>query len=363
METIKQTSLHAEHVKLGAKMSPFAGYDMPIEYQGIVEEHLAVRQRAGIFDVSHMGEIRVKGPDTQAFVNYVTTNNCRSMSPESVLYTVLVQDDGGTLDDLLLYKYTDEEFLIIANASNVDRDFEWLQQHIGDYQVTLSNESDHWGEIALQGPLAEAVAVRLLGDSVQSLIFMRFKHISWNGVTLLVSRTGYTGEDGFEIYGPSEIMPQLWQSLLAQPEVSPCGLGCRDTLRFEATLPLYGHEINETISPLEAGLSFAVKLDKDFIGRSALETQKIQGVPRKLVGLELIDRGIARQGYEVQSNRDAIGFITTGYALPTQPHVLALALIQTSHALIGEEVDIVIRNKLVKARVRDTKFYLKKYKR
>lgn len=363
METIKQTSLHAEHVKLGAKMSPFAGYDMPIEYKGIVDEHLAVRHKVGIFDVSHMGEIRVKGPDTMAFINFITTNNCRSMSPESVLYTVLVQDDGGTLDDLLLYKYHDEEFLIIANASNVERDYAWLQSHVGTFHVSLTNESDLWGEIALQGPLSESIAVHLFGEAVKSLIFMRFTHVHWHGVTLLISRTGYTGEDGFEIYGPNAIMPTLWTTLLAQPDVSPCGLGCRDTLRFEATLPLYGHEINETITPLEAGLGFAVKLDKDFIGRTALETQKINGVPRKLVGLELIDRGIARQGYEVQSNGESIGFITTGYALPTQPQVLALALIQTSHALLGEEVDIVIRSKLVKARVRDTKFYLKKYKR
>ena len=363
METMKRTSLFDHHLQLGAKMAPFAGFDMPIEYSSIIEEHMAVRQRAGIFDVSHMGEIRVTGPDTVAFINYVTTNNCKSLTSHSVLYTVLCNEQGGTLDDLLLYKFSDVEFLIIANASNVDRDFEWLIAHQKGFDVTIVDESPLWGEIALQGPLAEATAVAIFGEHVRDLVFLRFLTIEWKGRPFIVSRTGYTGEDGYEFYGPQELMPDLWEALLAQPNVSPCGLGCRDTLRFEATLPLYGHELSETISPLEAGLGFAVKLDKDFIGCASLSQQKVNGVPRKLVGLELLDRGIARQGYEVQSNGETIGVITTGYALPTQPNVLALALIQSSHALIGEEVDIVIRNKLVKARVRDTKFYAKKYKR
>lgn len=360
---LQLTPLHDEHLALGAKMAPFAGFDMPIEYSGIIEEHLAVRQKAGIFDVSHMGEIRVKGPDTVAFLNYVTTNNCKLLSSQSVLYSVLVDPQGGTIDDLLLYKFTDTHYLVIANASNVDKDYAWMLEHSKRFNVTLSNESGQWGEIALQGPLSEGIAAQVFSPLVKSLIFMRFTELKWRNYNLIISRTGYTGEDGFEIYGPPDAMPLIWKELLAQPEVSPCGLGCRDTLRFEAVLPLYGHELSETISPLEAGLSFAVKLDKDFIGRDILEKQKVDGVPRKLVGIELIDRGIARQGYDVQFEGNSIGVITTGYALPTQSKALALALIDSKYSLIGQEVDIIIRGKSIKARVRDTKFYVKKYKR
>lgn len=359
----QRTPLYDHHIALGAKMAPFAGFDMPIEYSNIIEEHMAVRQKAGIFDVSHMGELRVTGPDTVAFLNYVTTNNCKLLAPNSVLYTILVDERGGTIDDLLLYKFTDTNYLVIANASNVDKDFEWMSLHAKKFNVTLTNESSRWGEIALQGPLAEEVAQSVFNPLVKSLIFMRFLETEWRGHRLLISRTGYTGEDGFEIYADPQILPMIWEILLAQKNVSPCGLGCRDTLRFEAVLPLYGHELTSEISPLEAGLGFAVKFDKDFIGRDVLERQKINGLPRKLVGLELIDRGIARQGYPVMFEGKDIGFITTGYSLPTQKGPLALALLSSEHALIGEIVEIIIRGKVVQARVRDTKFYSKKYKR
>ena len=363
METIKNTVLHDRHLKLGAKMAPFAGYDMPIEYTGIVEEHLAVRQKAGIFDVSHMGEIRILGKDAAVFVDYLTTNKATGAESGRVIYTILCTPEGGVIDDLLIYKMTETEIFLVVNASNIAVDYAWLVDHKGKFAVTITNESDMWAEIALQGPKSEEILQPLIKDSLTDLYFMHFKWIHVGRHLVLISRSGYTGEDGFEIYGEPAFIATMWDKLVKHPDITPCGLGCRDTLRFEASLPLYGHELSRDITPVECGFGFAIKWDKDFIGKGPLLEQKNNGAPKSLVGIELIDRGIARQGYEVQCEGKNIGVITTGYMLPGREKALALALIETKYATIGQPVEILIRGKAVEAKVRDLVFYQKKYKR
>lgn len=363
MENIKETMLHERHLKLGAKMSPFAGFDMPIEYAGITQEHEAVRHKAGLFDVSHMGEIRIKGPDAMPFVDYLGTNRITGVEFGRVMYTILCTPEGGVIDDLFIYKLDYTEILLVVNASNIAVDYAWLLANKKGFDVEITNESDDWGEIALQGPLSASVLEPILKMNFSDLYFMRFRVIEYDRKKVILSRSGYTGEDGFELYGKTKIIAELWDKILENPNVSPCGLGCRDTLRFEAGLPLYGHEMSREISPLEAGSGFAVKLDKNFIGRDALQAQKDQGLPRTLVGLELIDKGIARGGYEVYKNGVKIGVVTTGYLLPGRDHALALALLTTSEAVMDSIVDIQIRGKNVAAKVRDFAFFHKNYYR
>ena len=363
MENIKETMLHERHLKLGAKMSPFAGFDMPIEYAGITQEHEAVRHKAGLFDVSHMGEIRIKGPDAMPFVDYLGTNRITGVEFGRVMYTILCTPEGGVIDDLFIYKLDYTEILLVVNASNIAVDYAWLLANKKGFDVEITNESDDWGEIALQGPLSASVLEPILKMNFSDLYFMRFRTIEYDRKKVILSRSGYTGEDGFELYGKTKVIAELWDKILENPNVSPCGLGCRDTLRFEAGLPLYGHEMSREISPLEAGSGFAVKLDKNFIGRDALQAQKDQGLPRTLVGLELIDKGIARGGYEVYKNGVTIGVVTTGYLLPGRDHALALALLTTSEAVMDSIVDIQIRGKNVAAKVRDFAFFHKNYYR
>lgn len=363
MEEIKRTVLYEEHVRLGAKIVPFAGFEMPIEYTSISEEHVAVRHHAGLFDVSHMGEISIQGKDALSFIDYVITNRITGANNGKVLYGILCQEDGGIIDDLMVYKFSDTHLLLIVNASNIEKDFAWICAHKADFDVEIVNESDQYGEVALQGPLSESILQPLVDVTLNDLYFMQFREAKFQGKTIYISRSGYTGEDGFEIFTDGETTKKLWTALLANTEVKPCGLGCRDTLRFEAALPLYGHEISDKTTPLEAGLNFGVKLDKNFIGRDALVAQKENGIPRSLVGLTLLDRGIARQGYEIQKDGKTIGIISTGYMLPNAKEALAMALIDTAYAKLGQIVDIIIRQKPVKAQIRDTAFYQKKYKR
>jgi aminomethyltransferase len=363
MEENKRTILYEEHLKLNAKMVPFAGFEMPIEYTSISEEHLAVRHQVGLFDVSHMGEIRLKGKDAVPLIDYLSTNRITGAKDGKVIYTILCQEDGGIIDDLMVYKFSDENILLIVNASNTDKDYQWITSHRGSFDVEIINESSSFGEVALQGPLSQAVLQPLVDVELDTLYFMQFIQAHFNGQVVYISRSGYTGEDGFEIFTAPQTTLKLWQTLLGDPRVKPCGLGARDTLRFEAALPLYGHEISDTTTPLEAGLNFGVKLDKPFIGSEALVKQKVEGVPRTLVGLTLLDRGIARQGYEVVRNGHVIGVITTGYMLPNAKEAIALALIQSDYAHEGDLVDVMIRQKPIKAQIRNTAFYQKKYKR
>lgn len=356
---MKKTCLHDRHLKLNAKMTEFGGFDMPVSYKGILEEHKAVREKAGIFDCSHMGEILLTGSDALAFINYVSTNDFTNLNPKMLQYTLFLEPSGGVVDDLMVYYIKANEYLLVVNASNTDKDFKWLSNNLGSFDVKIENVSGFYGQIALQGPLAKDILEAIIKTS-SKLPFMHFDYFEYEGNELLISRSGYTGEDGFEIYASSPTIVKLFDELLLNDNVEPCGLGARDTLRFEAGLPLYGHEINGFTSPLEAGLSFVCKLDKDFIGRDALLKQKEAGLTRRVVGLELLEKNIARDGYTVYLNDDMIGYITTGYMIPNTNKALANAMIN-ANVKIGTEVTVEIRNKRVKAVLRNRKFMEKKY--
>lgn len=365
MDELKKTCLHDRHVALGAQMSPFGGFDMPIQYEGIVEEHQAVRNACGVFDVSHMGEVEITGPDAEKFVNYIFTNDVSTLTDGGIQYGMMLNPRGGVVDDLLVYKKGDNHFLLVINASNIDKDYDWICSHVGTHDVEIVNLSDDLGELAVQGPEAESVMESVLGIPCKELTFYTFKNASYKGNEILVSRTGYTGEDGFEIYADHDTIRDIWDKLMASGKSAPCGLGCRDTLRFEVGLPLYGDELGDDISPVESCLSMFVKLDKpDFIGRDVVLQQKTNGAPRKLIGLELMDRAIPRHGYEVLNGADeVIGYVTTGYRGISIDKSIAAALIKTEYAVKDNELKIKIRKKTYPARVVTKKFYKKSYKK
>ena len=359
----KLTCLHDSHLALGAVMSPFAGFDMPIRYPaGIIAEHNAVRTKVGMFDVSHMGEIFVDGPDATRFVNHIFTNDITKAAEGEILYGMMLYPDGGVVDDLLVYKgFTPEHYLLVVNAANIDKDYEWLMRNSEGFDVVLDNQSEAWGQIAIQGPESEDVVTRVLG--IPAVAELRF--YTWFELPgMIVSRTGYTGEDGFEIYSPVEKTRELWQTLL-DAGIQPCGLGCRDTLRFEAGLPLYGDELSAEISPVMAGLSIFCKLDKEeFIGKDALVRQKAEGTARKLVGLEVRDRAIPRAGYSVETPEgEVVGVVTTGYHSITLDRSLAFALVDSSKGALGTELRVRIRNKVFPAEVIKKRFYQTNYKK
>lgn len=365
MEELRKTCLHDKHVALGAQMSPFGGFDMPIQYAGIVEEHNAVRNACGVFDVSHMGEVTVKGPEAEKYVNYIFSNNVAGLADGAIFYGMMLNHQGGVVDDLLVYRRGADDFLLVINASNIAKDVAWIEKQAEGFDVEIKNISDEIGEIAVQGPEAEAALEEILDIRCKELTFYTFAETTYGGKPLLVSRTGYTGEDGFEIYSDHETIRTLWDRLMASGKVAPCGLGCRDTLRFEVGLPLYGDELADDISPVEAGLSMFVKLEKpEFIGREVIERQKAEGAPRKLVGLELLDRAIPRHGYEVLNADDqVIGYVTTGYRGISVDKSIAAALVETPYAVKDNELKIRIRRKTFPAKVVAKKFYKKSYKK
>ncbi|XEC95920.1 glycine cleavage system aminomethyltransferase GcvT [Paenibacillus tarimensis] len=345
----------------------FGGWELPVQFYGIGREHEAVRSQAGLFDVSHMGEFLVAGQDAESFLQRMTTNDVSRLAPGQAQYTLMCYEHGGVVDDLLVYKLSAKRFLLVVNASNIDKDLQWLRKHLsGD--VAIDNQSQQTALLALQGPLAVRILKRVTqaSASVDALPSFHFiDKVSICGISALVSRTGYTGEDGFELYTEAGDAAQLWSGLLQAGKADgliPAGLGARDTLRFEAGLPLYGQEISEHISPLEAGLGYFVKLDKgDFIGRSALATQKDTGLARKLVGLEMEDRGIPRTHYPVYDGSGSrIGEVTTGTQSPTLKRNLGLALLNNDHTAPDTGVWVEIRGKRLKARVVKTPFYKKK---
>ncbi len=359
---MKKTCLHGCHTELEAKMAPFAGYDMPIEYTGLDEEHKAVRTRAGLFDVSHMGEIYIGGPDAAAFVDHIFTNYAAAMADGQVLYGMMTNEDGGTVDDLLVYRISESKFLLVVNASNLDKDFEWVKSHTEGYDVDVRNYSEDCGQLALQGPDSEQVMADVLGIDGSDLAFYTFKILPGN---IIVSRTGYTGEDGFEIYAAPGTIVDMWKRLM-EAGVQPCGLGCRDTLRFEAGLPLYGDELDNDITPIEAGLGMFVKLDKPggFIGSDALARQKAEGPRRKLVGLLIDSPATARHGFEVLDLEGAaIGYVTTGYNSLTLGQNIAMALIDARYAPLGSKLQVRIRRKTAPATVVKKRFYIPNYKK
>jgi len=360
-DLLKRTPLHSVYADYGARTIDFGGWDLPVQFEGIQKEHAAVREQAGLFDVSHMGEVSVSGPNALAFLQQVTTNDVAKLENGQCQYSLMCYPNGGVVDDLLVYRFDADRYMLVINASNIDKDIAWLQQHAGE-GVLLEDLSDRTALLALQGPHAERILQRLTAAPLGDLKSFRFfADINVAGVKALVSRTGYTGEDGFELYVNASSAVELWKKLLAAGEpdgLMPIGLGARDTLRFEARLPLYGQELSDSISPLEAGLGFFVKLDKgDFIGREPLAAQKEQGLPRKLVGIEMIGRGIPRSHYPVFADGKRIGEVTTGTQSPTYKTNVGLALIESSYAPLGTEVDVEIRGQLVRAKVVSTPFY------
>jgi aminomethyltransferase len=359
----KRTPLYEEHQAAKAKLIDFGGWGMPVQYAGVIEEHHAVRRKAGLFDTSHMGEIDVRGKDALAFVQRLITNDASILQDGKILYSPMCYPTGGIVDDLLVYRYDLEHFFIVVNASNTDKDYAWMLEQVNNFEVSVDNVSDQYVQLALQGPLAETILQRIAKFDLSKLIYYTFTHGEVDGVPCLISRTGYTGEDGFEIYCSPEFGRQLWRKILeigATDGVQPIGLGARDTLRFEARLPLYDHELGAEITPLEAGIGFFVKFDKvDFVGKAALQIQKEQGVPRKLVGLEMIGRGIARSHYPLQKNGEDIGFVTSGSYSPTLNKNIALGLIRADLAVQGDVLDVLIREKVVQAKIIPTLFYPK----
>jgi len=351
---LKRTPLYEIHKNLGAKIVDFGGWEMPIEYTSIIEEHNCTRENAGLFDVSHMGEIVVKGSSAKSELNKLITIDLNILHPKKIAYTFFTNEKGGVVDDLLVYMVNDEEFFLVVNASNTEKDYNWLCEHISGAEVI--NRSDEYGQIAIQGPNAQAILQNLFEFDLDTIGFFTFDYVDDN----IISRTGYTGEDGFEIYCRASNTVKLWNALI-DLGVKPIGLGARDTLRFESALPLYGHELNEDITPIEAGLKFFVKFEKcDYLGKEILEKK----VPeRKLVGIELIDRGIPRNDYRVEKDGKDIGYITSGTYSPTFKKGLAMALLSTEAAQLDTEVDIVIRDKKVRAKVVKLPFYNKKIRR
>ena len=356
----KQTCLYDKHVALGALMSPFGGFIMPIQYAGIAPEHMAVREKVGLFDVSHMGEVTVRGKDAERYVQHIFTNDIANAPVGKIYYGMMCYEDGGTVDDLLVYKMGDNDFFLVINASNIDKDWAWMQQHAAGFDIDLQNCSDFYGQIAVQGPESEHIVETVLGLACAELTFYTCKQIG----EVIISRTGYTGEDGFEIYASHDYIRECWDKLIAAG-VQPCGLGCRDTLRFEVGLPLYGDELSQDITPVMAGLSLFVKFDKpEFIGREALLKQKTEGPAKKLVGIELFDKAIPRHGYTVLNKEGApIGEVTTGYHTLSTDKSVCMALVDAQYAKLDTEVEIQIRKKVFAGKVVKKQFYNKNYKK
>lgn len=356
----KRTCLYDKHVKQGALISPFGGFDMPIQYSTIIDEHQAVRTDCGVFDVSHMGEVTVKGADAERYVQHIFTNDVSKIEAGQILYGMMLYDNGGTVDDLLVYKMAENDFFLVVNAANIDKDWEWMQKQSEGFNIELLNRSEDYGQIAVQGPNAETVVEEVLGIACKELTFYTVKTIG----DVIVSRTGYTGEDGFEIYASHNYICDCWDKLMESGRCKPCGLGCRDTLRFEVGLPLYGDELSADISPVMAGLSMFCKLDKEeFVGKDALVDQKTNGVAQKLVGIELEGKAIPRHGYTVLKDGEPVGEVTTGYHSISTDKSVCMALVKAEYGKLGTSLEVQIRKKTFPGVVVKKRFYDKHYKK
>jgi aminomethyltransferase len=360
-----RTPLYENHVRAGARVVEFAGWDMPVQYAGILEEHEAVRTRAGLFDVSHMGEVVFRGPKALDALNRVFTNDLSKVADGQAQYGCLCRENGGIVDDVVVYRRSAEDLLVCVNASNRAKDFEWLKAHAaGAPGVDVQNESDEWAQLALQGPLAPQILQRLTTVNLSAIRTYRFALGEVAGVPAIVARTGYTGEDGFEVFCPAAAGPKLWDALLeaGQPEkAQPAGLGARDSLRLEMAYRLYGNDMDDGTTPLEAGLAWVVKLDKgDFVGRDALVRQKEQGLAKKLVGFVLTDAGIPRHGYDVLQEGRKVGTVTSGTKSPSLKIAVGLAYVPPALAAEGSTFGVDIRGRAAAARVVKTPFYSKK---
>lgn len=360
---LKTTPLNKVHRELGARMVDFGGWDMPVQYTGVIDEHLAVRKTAGLFDVSHMGEIEVRGKGALDYIQELTTNDAAKLVDGQVQYSAMCYENGGVVDDLTLYRFAEGHYLFCVNASNIEKDFAWMLGVLdkgGFSDVSLTNLSDSYGQLALQGPCSDAILSRLTETDLESIVFYRFVEGEVAGVKTIISRTGYTGESGFELYFAPEHAETIWKALMeagAADGLQPIGLGARDTLRLEKKYALYGHELSSQITPLEGGIAWITKLDKpSFIGKEPLCRMKEAGVPRRLIGLRMTQPGVPRENYPVFVDDEEVGIVTSGTMSPSLKVGIALVLIATGHHAVGTEVCIGIRNRRVAAEVVKTPF-------
>ncbi|MDU3138534.1 MAG: glycine cleavage system aminomethyltransferase GcvT [Staphylococcus lugdunensis] len=351
---LKKTPLYQHYVDSGAKIVAFGGWAMPVQFTSIKDEHKAVRYDIGLFDVSHMGEIAIKGNDASKFVQYLLSNDTNNLTDNKAQYTALCNEEGGVIDDLVIYKLENNDYLLIVNAANTDKDFTWIEKQSSKFDVTISNVSDKYGQLAIQGPKARDLVSQLVDIDVSEMKPFEFKqNVKLLGKNVILSQSGYTGEDGFEIYCDINDTVDIWNGLL-EHDVVPCGLGARDTLRLEAGLPLHGQDLTESITPYEGGIAFAAKplIEEDFIGKSVLKDQKENGSKRRTVGLELLEKGIARTGYEVMDlDGNVIGEVTSGTQSPTSGKSIALAIINRDEFEMGRELLVQVRKRQLKAKI------------
>lgn len=374
-ESLKRTRLYQWHVDHGARMVPFVGWEMPVQYPtGPIEEHHTTRRAAGLFDIDHMAQVDVRGPDAEAFVNWLITYDVRRMELFDAHYALMCYPDGGVVDDLFVYKLPDRSdeagrpyFFLVVNAANHEKDVAWIKAHAGDFDVEVRDLSDQTYMLAFQGPKAAEILDRLTQLNLEQV--SRFTAVTdtiFEDVPVLMGRTGYTGEDGFELFFPAEYALKVWEGILDAGEaegVKPIGLAARDSLRFEPCMPLYGHELAPGITPIEARLSFAVSFDKDFIGREALLKQKQEGPDHILVGFEMVDKGVPRHGYAVAQNGHGVGEVTTGMFSPTMERYLGMARVPREFSAPGTEIKVIIRDKPKRAKIVKRPFYVPAYRR
>lgn len=362
---MKKTPLNQTHIDAGARMVDFGGWHMPVQYSGLSQEHNAVRTKAGLFDVSHMGEVLVEGPQAEEFINTLVTNNISRLVDGQALYTVMCYENGGVVDDLLVYRRGKDKYLLCINAGNIEKDFEWMQKLAPRFPgLFLKNVSDEYCQIALQGPLTDKILSKLTKLDLSAIKYYHFAEADFFGKPAIFSRTGYTGEDGFEIYAPAPQAVTIWNAIMeagAPLGLIPSGLGARDTLRTEMKFPLYGHEITANTNPLEAGLGWVVKLDKptDFTGKKALQAFKAAGNKRALVGLKVLERGIARQDYKIfdEAGKNEVGIVTSGTLSPSLGYPIAIAYVNQGLHTIGTKLSVQIRDRFFPAEVIGTPFY------
>jgi aminomethyltransferase len=359
-EVLKRTPLHDEHVALGGKIVPFAGFEMPVQYDGITAEHRRVRESAGLFDVSHMGEFEVRGPEAEALVRRLGVNDVSRLEVGQAQYSALCLDDGGILDDLIVYRFADR-YMLVVNASNRQKDLAWVMRHAEGFDAEVVDRSDELALLAIQGPRAREIVRALTDTDLEGIGYYRFAEGEVAGVPAVISRTGYTGEDGFELYVAADDVVPLWRTLLetgAESGIGPAGLGARDSLRLEMGYALYGNDLDEDHTPLEAGLGWIVKLDdRDFLGAEALRRQKEAGVERKLVGLLLEERGFPRAGYTIVADGSEVGVVTSGIVSPSLGVGIAMGYVRADLAAPGSEVAVRIRDRDIPARVQRPPFY------
>ncbi len=370
---LKRTALFEEHQKLGGRLIDFGGWELPVQYSGVLDEHPACRTAAGLFDVSHMGEVHVHGSDAEAFLNFLVTNNVAKIANGQAQYTAMCNYDGGIVDDLIIYRRSPTDYLVVVNASNTEKDFHWMlevhQENERKFpEVRIENQSAQWTQIAIQGPKAAEILQKLTSTPLSEIKTYWFTEGQvLDEIPSILARTGYTGEDGFEVYVPWDSGPAVWNALLETGRplgLKPCGLGARDTLRLEMKYPLYGHELSDATNPLEAGLSWVTKLEKDdFVGKAAILKAKEAGLKRQLVGLKLTERGIPRQGYSVYTADGArqIGELTSGTQSPSTKEAIGIAYVERELAKIGTPISVDIRGTKVKGEIVPTPFYKRPY--